>query len=170
MADDSAHEKHGGLNLNPTMGATPRIRVEGCARVLGLLGGLNGFLAIAMDALVAHALRARLDAHALELLRLAAHYQLFHALALLALSALLAAQAIPKKFSLVIVAAALMLAGIVGFSGGLYLKALTPIQGLGFIVPLGGFSYILGWLFLALAFAWPPRCSTDATSSTQSLV
>nr|NIR28667.1 DUF423 domain-containing protein [Gammaproteobacteria bacterium]NIR82326.1 DUF423 domain-containing protein [Gammaproteobacteria bacterium]NIV76464.1 DUF423 domain-containing protein [Gammaproteobacteria bacterium] len=48
---------------------------------------------------------------------------------------------------------ALMIAGLVVFSGSLYALSLTGLRGLGAITPLGGLAFILGWLALALA-AW----------------
>ena len=48
-------------------------------------------------------------------------------------------------------AAILFLAGIVLFSGSLYLFALTGQPSLGFVTPFGGLAFILGWLALALA-------------------
>jgi uncharacterized membrane protein YgdD (TMEM256/DUF423 family) len=44
-----------------------------------------------------------------------------------------------------------MLAGIVLFSGSLYLLALTGITWLGAVTPLGGLSFIAAWVVLAVA-------------------
>jgi uncharacterized membrane protein YgdD (TMEM256/DUF423 family) len=51
-------------------------------------------------------------------------------------------------------ASALFVAGIVLFSGSLYLLALTNIKWLGAITPLGGLCFLAGWACLAI---WPPR-------------
>jgi uncharacterized membrane protein YgdD (TMEM256/DUF423 family) len=47
----------------------------------------------------------------------------------------------------------LFLAGIVLFSGSLYLLALTGIRTFGAITPLGGIAFLLAWACLAIA-AW----------------
>jgi uncharacterized membrane protein YgdD (TMEM256/DUF423 family) len=46
---------------------------------------------------------------------------------------------------------AFLLTGVVIFSGSLYLLAVTGIRGLGAITPLGGLSFIAGWVLLAIA-------------------
>ena len=51
------------------------------------------------------------------------------------------------------IAAALFLAGIILFSGSLYLLALTGMPVLGFVTPIGGMAFIAGWVMLALAGA-----------------
>jgi uncharacterized membrane protein YgdD (TMEM256/DUF423 family) len=43
------------------------------------------------------------------------------------------------------------LAGIVFFSGSLYLLALTGMKWLGAVTPLGGVSFLVGWVWLVLA-------------------
>jgi uncharacterized membrane protein YgdD (TMEM256/DUF423 family) len=72
-------------------------------------------------------------------------YHFVHALALLALAAMPTASR---------AASALFVAGIVLFSGSLYLLALTNIKWLGAITPLGGLCFLAGWACLAI---WPPR-------------
>lgn len=71
-------------------------------------------------------------------------YQFVHALALLALAALPVTRTLP---------AGLFVAGIVLFSGSLYLLALTNVRWLGAITPLGGLCFLAGWV--ALFFARP---------------
>jgi uncharacterized membrane protein YgdD (TMEM256/DUF423 family) len=111
-----------------------------------LVAALNGFVAVAAGAFGAHALQSRLDGHALQVFETGARYQMYHALAIgLAAFAMRGEAALPAT-----VAAALFLAGIVLFSGSLYLLALTGTRALGLVTPFGGLSFLLGWA----AFAW----------------
>ncbi|HEY1962263.1 MAG TPA: DUF423 domain-containing protein, partial [Rhizomicrobium sp.] len=82
-----------------------------------LIGAINGLLAVAAGAFGAHALQGRLDAHALQVFETGARYQMYHALAIgLAAFAMRGTAAAPAQG-----AAVLFLAGIVLFSGSLYL-------------------------------------------------
>jgi uncharacterized membrane protein YgdD (TMEM256/DUF423 family) len=117
------------------------------ARTFWWLGCVFGLLAVAAGAFGAHALRARLPADLLAVFETAARYQMYHALALLAV-ALVAARA---PSSLAAAAGWLFSAGIVLFSGSLYALALTGIRVLGAVTPLGGLCFLAGWAALALA-------------------
>jgi uncharacterized membrane protein YgdD (TMEM256/DUF423 family) len=75
------------------------------------------------------------------------HYQMIHALGLLAIALLMAR--LDSVWSLR--AGYSMLAGIVIFSGSLYALALSGIRVLGAITPLGGLAFLLGWAMLAWA-------------------
>ena len=104
------------------------------------------FLAVALGAFGAHALKATLMANeTMEAWKTAVLYHFLHALALLALGTLPAASKVPP---------ALFLAGIALFSGSLYLLALTNVKWLGAITPLGGLCFLVGWLTLVI---WPPH-------------
>lgn len=112
-----------------------------------LIAAINGFLAVAAGAFGAHALQGRLDAHALTVFETGARYQMYHALAMgLAAFAMRGA-----AVSLATIAAAFFLAGIVLFSGSLYLLALTGARGLGTVTPFGGVAFLIGWIALAWA-------------------
>jgi uncharacterized membrane protein YgdD (TMEM256/DUF423 family) len=112
-----------------------------------LVAAINGALAVAAGAFGAHALQGKLDTHALEVWETAARYHMYHALAigLAAVVARSTAPTIPNA------AAAFFLAGIVLFSGSLYLLAVTGIRGLGIVTPFGGLSFLIGWGTLAYA-------------------
>jgi uncharacterized membrane protein YgdD (TMEM256/DUF423 family) len=92
-------------------------------------------------------LQGRLDEHALATFETAARYQMYHALAI-GLAALAARGAAADSAQL---ACALFLAGIVLFSGSLYLLAFTNIRALGFATPFGGLAFLAGWAALAYA-------------------
>jgi len=111
------------------------------------LGSLLGGLGVALGAFGAHALKARLRPEKLETFETAVRYHLWHALALL--GAAYAAARWPSSLSSA--AGWLFAAGILLFSGSLYLLALSGKRWLGAITPMGGAAFIAGWLCLALA-------------------
>ena len=109
------------------------------------LATLAGFLAVALGAFGAHGLKAVLEANGtLAIWQTAALYHLVHAVVLLVLAQRAVVARLP--FSL-------FGAGIVVFSGSLYVLALTNAKWLGAITPLGGVCLLGGWL----ALAWKPR-------------
>jgi len=116
-------------------------------RTLGVLGGTFGFLAVAAGAFGAHGLRERLAPDLLAVFETAARYQMYHALALLAVAALLerrSSGAGPLR-----AAGWCFVAGVVLFSGSLYTLALTGTAWWGAVTPLGGLLLLAGWLTLA---------------------
>jgi uncharacterized membrane protein YgdD (TMEM256/DUF423 family) len=115
-------------------------------RVFAVCGALSAGLAVAAGAFGAHALKTRLSADLLAVFETAARYQIYHALALVAVAAVLTRWPAPP----VRAAGWLFLAGTTLFSGSLYLLALTGTRWLGAITPLGGVCFIAGWLSLAL--------------------
>jgi uncharacterized membrane protein YgdD (TMEM256/DUF423 family) len=117
------------------------------ARTFWRLGCILGFAGVAAGAFGAHALRARVPANLLAVFETAARYQMYHALALLAV-ALLVARA-PSAAARA--AGWLFCAGIVIFSGSLYALALSGVRVLGAITPIGGVCFLAGWVALALA-------------------
>ena len=117
------------------------------ARHFWILGCAFGLLAVAAGAFGAHALRERLPADLLAVFETAARYQMYHALALLAVA--WAAGEWPG--SAAALAGWLFTAGIVIFSGSLYVLSLTGVRWLGAITPLGGVAFLAGWALLGWA-------------------
>jgi uncharacterized membrane protein YgdD (TMEM256/DUF423 family) len=102
-----------------------------------------GFLAVALGAFGAHALKGTLAANGMtEVWNKAVFYHFVHALVLLVLAILPGAQ---KTVSV------LFGAGILLFSGSLYLLALTNIRWLGAITPIGGLCFLAGWFWLVVS-------------------
>lgn len=118
-------------------------------RTFWMLGCAFALLAVAAGAFGAHALRARLTPELLDVWETAARYQTYHALALLA--AAWAAGQWPGRTATL--AGWLFAAGIVMFSGSLYLLALTGTRWLGAVTPLGGVAFLAGWAALFWAAA-----------------
>jgi uncharacterized membrane protein YgdD (TMEM256/DUF423 family) len=100
-----------------------------------------------VGALAAHALRDRLAAVRYEVLQTAVLYQFIHALGLLLLGVLEQR----RHDRLLGIAADLLLAGVLLFSGSLYLLLGGAPLALGALTPLGGLCLIAGWLLAAVA-------------------
>jgi len=109
------------------------------------LGAIFGGLGVAMGAFGAHGLKSRVtDVKLLDTWDTAAKYQLIHSLALL----LVPKQPQRKSINWT---GFCFTAGIMIFSGSLYLLVLTGKKWLGAITPIGGLCMIAGWVFLALS-------------------
>ncbi|MDX1670900.1 MAG: DUF423 domain-containing protein [Balneolaceae bacterium] len=122
--------------------------VEEMAKLFLFIGSIAMVLAVGLGAFGAHALKARLPADMLEIFETGVRYHFYHALGILVVGLL--GYHLPDSVWLK-AAGWLMAAGIVIFSGSLYLLSTTGITWLGAITPIGGFSFILAWIFLATA-------------------
>ncbi len=101
------------------------------------------FLAVALGAFGAHALKASLESSGmLEVWNKAVLYHFLHAVALVAL----ALHGTGNR-----AASFLLFAGIILFSGSLYTMALTQVRWLGAITPLGGLCFLAGWAWLVIS-------------------
>lgn len=118
---------------------------------LGTLGAVLGAIGVAMGAFGAHMLKDKVEPRMLDIWSTATQYQLWHALAIVAV-ALLAAREGGNTTAVKVAGGAFSL-GIVVFSGSLFLLVLTGKTWLGAITPIGGTSLIVGWIALAVALA-----------------
>lgn len=116
-------------------------------RVFFSLGALLAGLAIMAGAYGAHGGETALSQDQARWVAKAARYQMYHGLALLAVA--WACTHWPEQVRLFQVSGGLFLIGIVCFSGSLYLMAFTGTN-LGYITPLGGLAFIMGWFLLAI--------------------
>lgn len=114
------------------------------ARACLLLGSAYGFLAVALGAFGAHALKARLAPDLLAVWRTAVEYHVYHALALLLVGVLLRGQ----PSTLMSAAGGCFAVGVLLFSGSLYALALSGVRILGVVTPLGGLFFLAGWACL----------------------
>ncbi len=113
------------------------------------VGAVWGFLAVAMGAFGAHGLKDRLtELGQTANFQTAAHYQMYCALALLAVGSLVLSG---RSGIAAAVAGWGLLIGSLIFSGSLYILAVTGLKWLGAITPLGGVAILVGWAALALA-------------------
>jgi uncharacterized membrane protein YgdD (TMEM256/DUF423 family) len=119
-------------------------------RVALLVAALLMFVAVALGAFGAHALKSRLEPDLLATWQTGVQYHAWHALGLFAIGLLMLHW--PERSDLAL-AGWLMIAGIVLFSGSLYALALTGVRTLGAITPFGGIAFLAAWLVLAWAVA-----------------
>lgn len=125
----------------------PRTSVSpaGASRLFVGIGAAMAGIAVMAGAFGAHALRDLVAADRLQVFETGARYQMYHALALLVVGGAVARW--PRwqvRWS-----GYLFIAGIVLFSGSLYVLVLTNTPWLGAVTPLGGVAFIAGWLLLA---------------------
>jgi uncharacterized membrane protein YgdD (TMEM256/DUF423 family) len=116
---------------------------------VALLGAVFGGLAVAAGAFGAHGLQGVLPPDRLQVFETAARYQMFHALALLALGI----ARFGRGDGAARWAAGLFVSGTILFCGSLYCLALSGTRAWGFVTPFGGVAWIAGWAMLALAAA-----------------
>jgi len=112
-----------------------------------ILAALSGFMAVALGAFGAHGLKNVASPEMIAIFNLGVEYQFYHTFALITVAFL--GHFLTSK--LLDWAGYLFVAGIVLFSGSLYLYALLGTKWTGPITPIGGFCFLLGWLFIALA-------------------
>lgn len=129
------------------------------ARCCLVAGGLNAAFAVALGAGGAHALKAVLAANdSANNFALALQYHQFHALGPILLGLVIDRKPVSRSLAW---AGYLMLAGIVLFSGGLYLFSLFGLRAIHMAIPFGGASFIAAWLLFAIGIlrATSPRSS-----------
>lgn len=120
------------------------------SRLFLLTGSLLGGLGVAMGAFGAHGLKKILDARLLDVYETAVLYQFLHAFALLVVGLWARQTGASRPLNL---AGGFWLAGVLLFSGSLYLYVLSGMHMLAFITPFGGMLLILGWIAAGWA-AW----------------
>ena len=116
------------------------------------VGCVSASIAVILGAFGAHALRNRIVPDMLGVFEVGVRYQMYHALALLAVGLAIGRWPAPA----ITMAGWLFIAGTLVFSGSLYILALTGARWLGAVTPLGGVAFIAGWLALAWGVATRP--------------
>ena len=110
-------------------------------RLFFALGSGFALIAVITGAFAAHTLKSKLSPDMFQVFEVAVRYQMYHALGLIAV-----AWAASQWSSQLITASGwLFVAGIVIFSGSLYILSLTGVRWLGAITPIGGVAFIIGW-------------------------
>lgn len=115
-----------------------------------IAGAINAFLAVAFGAFGAHALKEKLSEKYLAIWETAVQYQMYHAIGLIVIGILMSTNII-GQVSQLSWAGYLMLAGIVIFSGSLYVLSLSGIGILGAITPIGGLAFLAAWILVIVA-------------------
>ncbi|MFE0838877.1 DUF423 domain-containing protein [Achromobacter insolitus] len=116
-------------------------------RQLTILAALNLMVAVGAGAFGAHGLKRMLTPELLSVWQTGVLYHLVHALGLFVVALLGARYDSP----LLSAAGTVMFAGIVLFSGSLYLLSLTGTHWLGAVTPFGGVAFLASWGMVALA-------------------
>lgn len=116
------------------------------ANVIISIGSFNAALAIAFSAYAAHGLEQHITADKVATFSTGADFHLWHSLGMMLLG-ILAKQYGKSAYAYM---AALVLLGIILFSGSLYGLSTTGIKTFTFITPFGGVSFIVAWIWLAI--------------------
>ena len=116
-------------------------------KIFVLSGAILGFLAVAIGAFAAHALKQKLSTEMHGIFEVGVRYQMYHALAIIIVALLY-----PYAPSTLMKAAGIsFLIGTIIFSGSLYILALSGIKWLGAITPIGGVLFLAGWICIIIA-------------------
>jgi uncharacterized membrane protein YgdD (TMEM256/DUF423 family) len=115
------------------------------ARAILATSGVLLALATVFGAVGTHTLRARLTPEQLAVFETAVRYHFYNALGLMGIGAI--ARSLDSSW--LRWSAVLIVAGIVLFSGGLYLASLGASGAVHLLPPLGGIAWIAGWLLFA---------------------
>ncbi|WP_151735420.1 DUF423 domain-containing protein ['Paenibacillus yunnanensis' Narsing Rao et al. 2020] len=110
-------------------------------------GALLAMLSVAIGAFGAHLLEDRISEHYMEVYETGVHYHMVHALGILLIAIVAGVWGESRRL---LWSGRLLIAGIILFSGSLYLLSISGIKVLGAITPLGGVCFIAGWICLAL--------------------
>ncbi len=121
--------------------------MKNLTRVFVILGSLNAALSVILGAFGAHMLKNQLSENLMTTFQTGNQYHFFHALGLFAVAFI----ASYTNSKLVKWSGFLMFAGIILFSGSLYILSITGIKWLGAITPIGGIAFIGAWILLAMA-------------------
>ena len=111
------------------------------------LGSFFAAIGVGLGAFGAHALKTRLTPEDLAIFEVGVRYQMYHAIALVALGFI--ASKIDTSF--IKIAGWTFVLGIVIFSGSLYTLVLTGVRTWGAVTPIGGLAFIVGWLLIGAA-------------------
>ena len=112
------------------------------------LAGLSGMSAVALGAFAAHGMAGGEMAYARELVEKGAHYQLVHAVAIVVVAVF---ALLRPNMRLLAYANVAFLLGSLLFCGSLYAIAFSGVRAFGMVAPVGGISFMAGWLMLAIA-------------------
>ena len=115
-------------------------------RRYSIVGACAAFIAVILGAFAAHGLKAMVGPESIASFQTGVQYQMYHSFALLILTPLLA----HLPVSLARWAGRFFVAGIVLFSGSIYLLTLTELSILGPVTPLGGLCFMIGWICLII--------------------
>jgi uncharacterized membrane protein YgdD (TMEM256/DUF423 family) len=111
-------------------------------RIWIIISGILGFLGVALGAFGAHILKSQLSAEMMEIFRTGIMYQLVHSVVMLATAFSGGEKYLNSEI--------FFFTGVILFSFSLYIYSVTGIKFFAMITPLGGVSFLTGWLLLIL--------------------
>ena len=123
-------------------------------RAFALLGSTTACLAVALGAFGAHNLKNKLSVSTLATYATGFENHIMHSVGLIAVGIVSHGSAHPRPTMWVVI---VLFAGILLFSGSLYVLSVTGVRWLGTITPLGGLCFLAGWLMLAGAVLKKPQ-------------
>lgn len=112
-----------------------------------ILGAVFMALGVLLGAFGAHELKSSLSPEMLAVYKTGVEYQFYHSLGLLLIGLI----GFQVKSRYIQWSSLLITIGIILFSGSLYVLTLSGIKAIGAITPVGGLSFVAGWIFLAIA-------------------
>lgn len=115
-------------------------------RTFFIVAAVSAFISVAAGAFGAHGLKSRLTPEMLTVFEVGVRYQMYHSFGLFVVS--WACERFPSS-STTTTSGWLFIAGIIIFSGSLYLLSITGLKWLGAITPIGGLAFLFGWIMLA---------------------
>ncbi|AYV55934.1 DUF423 domain-containing protein [Leptospira kmetyi] len=121
--------------------------MTGKQKTILILSSLSGFLGVALGAFGAHALKTVITPDLLAVYETGNRYHLIHSI----LPLILALTGFVNRNKAAWISSILFLAGILIFSGSLYVLAITGIRILGAITPIGGVSFLIAWALLGFS-------------------
>ncbi|PJZ41029.1 hypothetical protein CH370_12315 [Leptospira kmetyi] len=121
--------------------------MTGKQKTILILSSLSGFLGVALGAFGAHALKTVITPDLLAVYETGNRYHLIHSI----LPLILALTGFVNRNKAAWISSILFLAGILIFSGSLYVLAITGIRILGAITPIGGVSFLIAWTLLGFS-------------------
>lgn len=116
-------------------------------KALLLVAAINGFLAVALGAFGAHGLEGKITERQLVTWEKAVDYQMFHTAAIIGTALLM----MKIQATSLTWAGWMFVIGIIIFSGSLYIYSTTAIKTFAMITPIGGVSFLIGWILLGIA-------------------
>ena len=123
-----------------------------------IAGSLLALFAVVLGAFAAHGLQQVVSEKLIAIFRTGVDYQFYHSFALLITGILIHLFSASRLLKAAGIA---FLIGIIIFSGSLYLYVFTGNKVFGMITPIGGLSFIIGWLLLTLSFFQLPILRKD---------
>jgi uncharacterized membrane protein YgdD (TMEM256/DUF423 family) len=123
---------------------TSVILMPGMAKIFFLFGSCSAFIAIILGAFGGHLLKQKLTPEMFNIFEVGVRYQMYHALALLAVAWASSFFVVPDMAP----AGWFFVVGTILFSGSLYAMSLSGERWLGVITPIGGLCFLAGWLWL----------------------